>query len=158
MDNLLKGDIEAAIAKNMPQAVGQHLQTLLKEAETNARIVKTQQDDITRLRKDVITRDDQLREHGSLKDREARVINREDIVSERERVIDITLLEIRLEESDRRAETTFKLVDKLVRNNTFKKTILDTEDVGGLPIVDGQGFAHYPMARNKHYSETKTED
>jgi len=155
MENLLQRDIEAAIDANMPQAVGQNLQKLLKEGETNAKIVKTQQEDITRLRKEVETRDEQLRKHGSLKDREARVTNREDIVSERERVIDITLLEIRLEESDRRAETTFKLVDKLVRNPVFKKTIFDNEDNDGLPVIDGQGVAHYPMPKNRSYIETK---
>ena len=158
MDNLLKGDIEAAIAKNMPQAVGQHLQTLLKEAETNARIVKTQQDDIIRLRKDVITRDDLLREHGSLKDRKARVTNREDIVSERERLIEVTTLEIKLEEANKRSDNTLNLVDKLVRNNVFKKTILDTKEVGGPAMIDGTGFAHYPLPASRHYEETKTED
>jgi len=158
MANLLQSDIAAAIENNMPQAVGQHLQKLLKEAETNTKIVKTQQDDITRLRKEVETRDEHLKKHGSLEDREARVTNREDIVSERERVIDITLLEIRLEESDMRAETTFKLVDKLVRNTVFKKTIFDNEDNDGLPVIDGQGVAHYPIPKNRSYIETKTED
>ena len=158
MKNLLQADITLAIQKNMPQAVGENLQNLLKEGETNAKLVKMQQESITRLNKDVVELNNLLSSHGNLKIREDMVIAKEEEVSQRERNLEVTLLETKLEESEKRANITFSLVDKLVRNTVFKKSILDTEDAGGVPVIDGQGFSHYPIPSSRHYNETKTEE
>jgi len=158
MENLLQADIASAIQKNLPQAVGENLQKLLKEGETNAKLVENQKNSITLLNKNVIDLNNLLIKHGDLKTREDRVITKEEEVSQRERNLEITLLETKLAESEKRADITFSLVDKLVRNTVVKKNILNTEDVGGVPVVDGQGFAHYPVPSSKHYDETKTEE
>lgn len=158
MENILQADITAAIERSLPKQVGTALQEQLnrlsylekKDIQSTIRI--------TTLEKLVENHDKLKKIESNLNIREADLDIKLKSIEEKQRDFKIAVLEIKLEEATKRSDGIVGFVNSLTRNTLFRKSILDSENKGGLPVVDSQGFSHYPVPSSKQFEETKSEE
>ena len=144
-------EIKKIIEKNLPAQVGETLQKRLREAEEDKQLVEFQIDKISILEKTINDLNSNLREYEKLDERNDKLTTRENAVGIKETKQKVDELEIRLEESNKRADMVVNFTSGLVRNTNFRKTIYDSETQ--MPYTDSNGIYHSPMPVNKNYDE-----
>ncbi len=117
---MLQEEIQEAIKKNLPQQVGESLQKRLKDLEDKEKefsLLKVQNSDLQNsynsLKKESSQKDDNLIILNKITEKTKDLDNREN-------KLQIEILTIRLEESNKRSEICKDLVQTVFRNPTFK--------------------------------------
>lgn len=137
MENF-ENDFKELVKKNLPAHIGEALQEKLKQADKDAKALDAASIELSELR---ITKNEltsELNKHIALNTRSASLDVREATLREAEVTKEVTELKIRLEESDKRAETITEITRSLVRNTTFRESLFSTKDV---VTQDNNGFA-----------------
>lgn len=117
---MLQEEIQEAIKKNLPQQVGESLQKRLKDLEDKEKelsLLKIQnsnlQNSYNTLKKELLEKDDNLIILNKITEKSKDLDNRQN-------KLEIELLTIKLEESNKRSEICKDLVQTVFRNPTFK--------------------------------------
>lgn len=155
----LEKDLSEAISKNLSAEVGLRLQGILRQAESDATLVLNQKATLISRDKTISLLQEKLNAHDTLTERDEALKIREESVNKLEQELEIQILTIKLEESEKRADMISGYTSGLVRNTLMRKNIFDSETANnGMPIMDGNGNAHYPIATEKsHTSSTEVE-
>ena len=83
---------------------------------------------------------------------------REKELQEKEIKFEVETLKYQLSAEKDKTETIQSIALGLVRNTEYRKTIFDSENPGGTPVIDGQGYAHYPLPMNKNYTSSEIKE
>jgi HEPN domain-containing protein len=154
MNAALEQELKDAVAKHLPQAVGEALQARLKQADADAARVESQKSllgelrgQIDELNKQVRAQKDEISKHIALASREA-------AVDLRERAAEVSMLTIKLEAAN--GNTTFArdVAMGLVRNTDFRRTVFDSE-YSSTPIIP-TGASHQSGTANGNSSRNST--
>lgn len=101
---------------------------------------------------------EEIRVYMAFDERNRELDTREKDLDTRERNQTIAELHYQIAAEREKTDFTKAVAMGLVRNTQYRKTIFDSENPGGLPMVDGQGYTHYPMPTSKNYDETKSQE
>jgi hypothetical protein len=135
---LINQDILESIKKNLPAIAGEMVLDELKELKRLREIETSLVKEVEKSYK----LGEQLKLHGPLEEKRARLEVRELAVEERERNQEITLLKHALSESNKRADVVTDLVKTIFRNPITTRTMTGQAAGGVIPGMHGnQGFA-----------------
>ena len=155
----LETEVQKAIEKNLSAEVGKVLKERLDKAEKDAAKVAALTSNIDYLNKQITKLTGDVNKHTILNTRESAISSREEAALQQEQKLEVEILKIKLEESEKRADVISSYTSGLVRNTLFRKEIFDSETANaGLPIMDGQGNAHYPLPTQKSHTSTESEE
>lgn len=152
MDNEIKKIIE----KNLPAQVGETLQKRLREAEADRELVGEQIKALEDSDRIISQLSSSLAAYRQFDERNDKLTIRENAVGIKETQQKVDELNIRLEESNKRADIVVDFTKGLVRNTTFRKTVFDNENQAGYYGPNNEFIQPSPI--NKNSDETKTED
>jgi len=146
--------INEIIKKSLPAQVGEVLRETLAQGEKNAKLVKEQESLINNFKEALVKYEkDVIELEAKIKD-EDELVQREIALVEGIRELEIDRLKYQLESEKSKSEFVVSVTMGLVRNSEYRKKIFDTEITNGLPMLDANGTAHYPMPTSKsHTSE-----
>ena len=150
-------EIQESIEKNLPKQVGDTLRKRLEEADRLEAALKVSEDRADGLSKDLNKALEIIEDYKKFDERNAALEVREKELKEKEIKFEIETLTYQLAAEKDKTEFSKNIALGLVRNTNYRKAIFDSENPGGYPMFDGQGNAHYPIATDRNYTETKTE-
>lgn len=156
--NGLQDEIRKSVLKHLPQETGVVLTKRLEQADRDADDLKIANINLSDKERVIKQQQEKIRSLEKASSDESVVEARRKSISIRENLLAIEILNIKLEESEKRADISVNFVNSLVRNTMFRKNILDTQDKGGNPIMDATGYAHYPVPSSRNFQETKSEE
>ncbi len=154
----LEQEFKEIIKKNLPAHVGDVLKERLAQAEQDKKDLESYKEKDRVSMEMIQSLNIYLNSYKEFDIRNALLETREKEITNRETLQRIAELEYQILAEKEKTEFTKSVALGLVRNTSYRKNIFDTENPGGMPIVDGQGYAHYPMSTSKHYNETREED
>ena len=150
--------LQEVLKKNLPQHVGEALRERLEQADRDASELATQKDRVKNLEakeKDYLN---ELENYKQFDTRNALLeISKKELETERN-ILELEKLKYQLQSEKDKTEFTKTVALGLVRNTEYRKTIFDSENLGGAGVVDGQGNYHYPMPTNKSHTSTETQE
>lgn len=153
MSSKIQKDIAKAIKKDLPNQVGEQLQELLAQGERDAKAVKDQADQINKR----IIEEDKLRkkidELLELKHRSSGLDSRESDLNDQEDNLKVAMLEVKLEEANKRADMVKDFTSGLVRNTEFKETVFSNSFTNARNTPQGY---HDAESSNTDTTTTKT--
>jgi len=130
-------EIQDAIARNLPQAVGDALQKRLRQADSDAAsivelrsTIEANKSVIARLNDRVASLDSDLSAHKNLAEREA-------AVAERERNANVAELQIKLAAAASNAEFARSVAMGLVRNTEYRQSVFESHTNRAMPVPQG---------------------
>lgn len=154
----LQKEIQDSIEKNLPKQVGDTLRKRLEEADRLETSLKVSEGRVETLSRELSKSIETIEEYKRFDERNAALEVREKELKEKEIKFEIETLTYQLAAEKDKTEFSKNIALGLVRNTNYRKAIFDSENPGGYPMFDGQGNAHYPIATDRNYTETKTEE
>ena len=148
-------ELQEVLKKNLPQHVGDTLKARLEQADKDEKTVKTLEGTISNLNKEISEFKDIIRKYQKLDERYEALNSREKELETKERNLEIETLKYQLQSEKDKTAFSQKVASGLVRNTEYRKTIFDSENKGGMGVMDSNGMYHYPMASSKNYNETQ---
>ena len=125
-NEVLMSEIQATIEKDIPNQVGEALKERLIKAEKDATdlidckiSIETFREDNTKLRNNITELNTRIRLDGEV---HANLKLREDSVSARERNLNVFEANLRVEDSEKRANQALNMVNTVFRSPVFKST------------------------------------
>jgi hypothetical protein len=134
-------EIKQIIEKSLPAQVGDVLKKRLIEAESNEAKILDLEDRIKRYAADIKSLTEQVESYGKFQLREKNLFKREQDCLEKERGLEVQLLKHELKTEQDKSKFAQDLAMGLVRNSTYKRSILDTKN--GPNGVDNYGNVRY---------------
>lgn len=151
----LPEDIQAAVSKHLPQALGEELQKRLKKADEDALRVQSLQkmfDDAEKQKERLNLRieglEKQLKQHAELADREK-------AVDKREHDADLTELKIRLDAEQSKNQFAKDVALGLVRNVEYRNSVFENTTGRAMPVPMGSSIQHAYQPENTTTTTTK---
>lgn len=155
MESNLNEDILNVIEKNLSSHIGSRLKEVLAKGEKDAARVELLEKELEKCKISYSNECKKTRGHIDIDNRETSCAAREKELDKNEQALVVKVLEIKLNESEKRSDMIMDFTSKLVRNTSVRKNIFDSEDVGGYPIVDGSGTPHYPAPTNRNHTSSE---
>lgn len=149
-------EIKAIIEKNLPAQVGEILQKQLAEGVRNAKELEAMERLFNAETKRTTELRERIEEYKNLDDRNSKLEIREKSVTEKEFMLDMSVIKIQLEEANKRADMVMTFTNGLVRNTSFRKNIFDSENQAGYMGANNQWIQ--PASVNKSLTETNMEE
>lgn len=145
--------LQDAIKESMPEMVGKELRAMLEEGETaidRVLALEVSLDDknthIDRLRTEVSALKVQLSQHAELSTRENKL-------AERERLLDLELLKVKLECADRRHVDFMGLMTTVFKNPVVKRSVVESGTTSVFP-----SGSSYPQSLPSGSSRNEVEE
>lgn len=151
----LEQDLKDAVAKHLPQQVGEELQKRLKQADADAVIAAERLKKIDELREQIAVKDKKIREQEELLSKHEEVTKREAAVVERERNAEIESLKVQLLSANNNTQFAKEVALGLVRNVEYRSNVLKTENTS-VPVVQPGGYTEMKNQHNATAEENKT--
>ncbi len=148
----MEQEIEEIIKKNLPAHVGETLKKVLEKAKIDSEKVDNLDKALTQRFSEIVALKSQISEYEKYDVRNTKIEEREQKVQEQERSLEITILKVKLEESEKRADQVSEYTKGLVRNIEFRKTIYDNQSE---PYKDQYGGTQY-QNKTQHSDVQKT--
>lgn len=146
-------EIKAIIEKNLPAEVGTTLKTVLEKAAQDAETVKLQVQRINTLEQGVLKQEETIKNYQKQDERNAKLGEREKIVSEKERNLEIETLKFQLAAEKEKTSFSKEVALGLVRNIEYRNHIYDTQTGSG--YYNQQGMWVAPTEATKSFEEKK---
>ena len=131
----MEQEIKDIIAKNLPQHVGDVLRTRLSEADKLESEVKYLNKELANHKKDIEYLKEKLEKERQHTYSEQQLKAEWSKLEERERNLEVEMLKLKLEESQKRADVSTKLVETVFRSPVYRKHVenmtLGSYDVQG---------------------------
>jgi hypothetical protein len=151
----LEERFSSLIKEELPGKVGSELKEVLIKAEKDAEeILKLE----SIIREDTLKQSQLYEENSKLK---AELSSHRSLdtklvdIEKREKALEVTILKIQLEESNKRADLISSYTTGLVRNVQVRKGIFDGS-MTQVPVTDNNGYTRMEYSNsNKTYNETK---
>lgn len=151
-------EFQEVIKKNLPQQVGEVLKGRLEQADKDASEVKRLNVLLNKCADDKANLEERIEKYQQFDTRNSLLEAAEKQLETERNKFELEKLSYQLAAEKDKTEFTKSVALGLVRNTEYRKTIFDSENPGGLPIIDGQGQYHYPISTSKlHTSEEKQE-
>jgi phosphoribosylformylglycinamidine (FGAM) synthase PurS component len=156
----LEKEMNELLKKHLPEHVGVELRKVLKQAEDDKEALssateanKRSVSKVRELEDALILTNKQLSEHASLDERTSKVI-------ELERNQKVFELQIKLSESEKRADMVQGFTNNLVRNTVVRESILDSESINHDGYYDKDNNWVVPYTKNvtKNYDKTTSKE
>lgn len=154
----LNTKIEKAIAEDLPKQVGEVLQSELKELEVLRKQSEKDKAEIKKLKEHNNELLSTISSHKQLDKRAKELKSRENVLESKQRNLDLNILEIKLEEANKRADVVTQFTSGLVRNTEVRKSYFSNRswddvrnDSSGYPIMN-------TLTDNNSGGETTTEE
>jgi len=154
----LELQLKEVIEKNLPKQVGETLQKRLEELERVERDYKTKVEVEKNLRKEIDELNERLKSQEELQVWRVQLWDKESKLEERERNLEIELLKVKLEESNKRADTSKELVSLVFKNSTYKYSEFNKDQVLASPVLGSHGNTYYPTTYDLASSKTITKE
>jgi len=152
-------EINVSIIKNLPEQVGNVLKELLIKGEEDAEELKRVCENYNKLNDKYLAQAKQLNEYivevKNINALTEKLVNFEKNIIERELKLDKTILEIKLEESEKRAVEAVSIVGMVFKSPVYKKNISET--VFNTQQYDNNGKQH-TVNNGGFISETSVEE
>lgn len=136
-----ENEIGTLIEKHLPQVHGEMLRNRLEQAAKDAAELERLRGRVKMLEENSVTREDMIADLQKELRKHEHLATREEAVEKRERALRVEILEIKLQESERRAEAITNLVGQLVRNTEFRSQAFGSRPAGldgyNNPILGG---------------------
>lgn len=149
MSTAIEKDLQEVINQHLPQQTSDALRRRLEQADADARVVvrltegnATLTAQVKALELKLRERDEKLVQAGDLSAREA-------AVAESERNLKVRILEVRLEEANRRADAVSEFTRGLVRNTEFRSGLSRTVPVARSYAGGGDYIEHHTESENR---------
>jgi hypothetical protein len=152
----LEKEIQESIKKNLPQQVSEVLRVRLEQADKDAKKVREVESRVDCLNQEVMRANEKLLLYKEFDTRNSLLESAQKELETERNSLELEKLKYQLQAEKDKTQFSQNLAMGLVRNTEYKKTIFDSENVGGLPVMDGQGYSHYPIPTNKHHTSTET--
>ncbi len=131
----MEQEIKDIIAKNLPQHVGDVLKERLNKADKLEKEVDYLNKVLTEAQKDIEHLKEKLQEERNHTYSEQQIKTELFRLEERERKLEMEILKLKLEESEKRADISTKLVETVFRSPVYRKHVenmtLGSYDVAG---------------------------
>jgi hypothetical protein len=131
----MEQEIKEIIAKNLPQHVGDVLKSRLADADRLEYEVVKLESSLSAAQKDIEHLKEKLQEERNHTYSEEQLKSELFRVGERERKLEMEMLKLKLEESEKRADISTKLVETVFRSPVYRKHVenmtLGSYDVQG---------------------------
>jgi predicted nucleic acid-binding Zn-ribbon protein len=131
----MEQEIKDIIAKNLPQHVGDVLKSRLADADRLEYEVVKLESSLSAAQKDIEHLKEKLQEERNHTYSEEQLKSELFRVGERERKLEMEMLKLKLEESEKRADISTKLVETVFRSPVYRKHVenmtLGSYDVQG---------------------------
>lgn len=147
-------EIQEVIKKNLPQHVGETLKQRLEQADKDATEVKTLKAQKEHLEKEIKALQTEIEQYRNFDIRNGLLDLREKEIETEKRDLEVEKLKYQLQSEKDKTTFSQNLAMGLVRNTEYKKTIFDSEN-SGQPVIDGQGYSHYPLPSVKNHISTE---
>jgi len=154
----LEQELQESIKKNLPQQVGDVLKERLAQADRDTITIKDQQEKLAEANSQIDYLQKEIRQYKQFDERNTLLESREKELETERNTLELEKLKYQLQAEKDKTQFSQNVALGLVRNTEYRKTIFDSEDKGGLGVIDGQGNYHYPMPTSKSYSETRVEE
>lgn len=154
----IQEELNEVIAKNLPAQVGETLKLRLEQAEKDVKTIETLKDKLDNRDVTISDLNRRIEEYIKFDQRNLELEVREKAVAKKEIEAEVEALKVQLAAEKEKSDFAFKTSLGLVRNIEYRKNIFDTENPGGVGVVDGHGNWHYPSPSSKHYNETQTNE
>lgn len=154
----LEQELQESIKKNLPQQVGEVLKERLEQADRDAKRVLSLEKEVKNLEEQEEVFKGIIEDYKKFDARNTDLDSREKTLEDK--IIKLEIEQLKYQLSAEKDKTVFSqnLAMGLVRNTEYRKTIFDSENVGGTPVIDGQGNYHYPIPTSKSYCETNIQE
>lgn len=152
----LEKEIQESIKKNLPQQVGEVLKQRLEQADKDNAEVKRLINLVEQYTSDKENLEKQIYEYQKFDKRNASLDSREKELETEKNSLELEKLKYQLQSEKDKTTFSQSVALGLVRNIDYRKTIFDTENLGGVPSFDQYGNAHYPMPTSKNHTSTDT--
>lgn len=126
-DENFKKDLELAIKKNLPAQTSDVLQKVLKQAETDSKLVITLNEQLEKLKKNNLELCNRVEEYQKFDERNSKLEAREKAVIQEEMNIKIFVLEYQLGSEKEKNEFSKEILRGLVRNIEYRKNTFDSQ-------------------------------
>ena len=131
----MEQEIKDIIAKNLPQHVGDVLKSRLAEADRLEAQVEYLDSTLAEAQKDIEIFKKKLEEERTHTYSEQQLKTEWSRLEERERKLEVEMLKLKLEESEKRADVGTRLVETIFRSPVYRKSVenmtLGSYDVAG---------------------------
>jgi len=151
-------EIKDIIKKNLPEHVGEILKERLAQAEADSKKVEELTESVSFYINEIKKLDEVICSYQKSDSKFQDLDSRENKLEKERNSLEIEKLKYQLSAEKDKAETIKSIALGLVRNTEYRKEIFDSENVGGTPVIDGQGNYHYPQPTSRVYTETRREE
>lgn len=151
MSNDIQKDIAVIIEQHLPKQLGDTLQKRFTELEAKEKELEKVQARLLYLEQQARGQDSINIQKGKLRDEQEKIIARETAVTKREHDLDLEILKIKLEESEKRGAVSKELVMIVFKNPTFK-TVEQHFGSENIPVNTSGGGSYLQQG---NYSGTK---
>lgn len=148
----MEAEIKAIIEKNLPEQVGDLLKQRLEQAETDAGIVKLQNEKLINKNATIAELENQISVYKKMDERNSLLEAREKLVNDSERGLKIATLEFQLLAEKEKTEFSKNVAMGLVRNTEYKRTLFDSQSE---PCKDQYGNTSY-VNKTQNSNENKS--
>ncbi len=152
----LNQEIQEAIKKSLPSQVGEELNKLIEQGKRDAEEVKMLNTACENSRKIIDELNGKITEYQKFDERNSKLTEREQAVSESEIKLKIETLTYQLAAEKEKTEFSKNVALGLVRNTSYRKQIFDSENQQGYAGQNGIWVQPSPIA--KSFSETTTKE
>ncbi len=154
-------EIQEIIEKDLPKQVGETLRGVLEQGEKDAERVKELENDlytkdlhIEALNAQISEQDGKLREYRKFDQRNIDLDNRTIELGNAERALKVQIMEIKVEEAEKRANMVMDFATGLVRNTEFKRRVFESQDQSQHTDVNGYNNWQPPLTKSVDTNET----
>ena len=137
----MEQEIKDVIAKHLPQHVGDVLKTRLAKADDDQYQLKLAKEANELLSEELAAFKKKYEEQKELGYRKQMLDNLEKELTKREQALDLTIAKLKLEESEKRSDAMFNMVQTVFRSPVYRKHIDNnmfySYDQSGRQIVTG---------------------
>ncbi len=151
--NEITNEIQEILKKNLPQQVGEVLQSRLKQADSDASELVKHKGYVTDRDEAIKKLQAEIQKYMAFDTRNAELEKREKAVAVKENEMSIKELTYQLESEKDKTKFSREVAMGLVRNVEYRKSLFDTQSQGG--YSHGNDYIQ-PSPINKTLDETKT--
>ena len=148
----MENEIKDIINKNLPAQVGDLLKARLEQAVKDAETVKGLEQALERREKDIIALNLKIEDYKKLNYTAESLKDKDEKLKERERLLELTLLKLQLEEANKRSDIVINFTNNLVRNTSFRKSVFENQNTSGYSDRNGNWIS--PQSDSKNIDET----
>jgi hypothetical protein len=121
-------EIQEAIKKSLPQQVGEALKQRLEQADKDSKEIKELKNTIAKIQGERITLQSKVTEYEKLDERNLKLTERENLVSQQERELKLTIADLKLAEAEKRNVDMVNLTALVFKSPVYKTYIQESKN------------------------------